>query len=115
MAPKNDVIKLNADPECLKQRPTPSVLNASRKVSRKEGLADREGDNYSGPTTRPLKAEGKIYRIAPDGTRHLVASGFITPWGLEFIDGKLWVADGSGEFNPGREAPDGFIAEIRPQ
>jgi len=65
------------------------------------------------PMTQKLNANGKIYRIAPDGQKHLVATGFISPAGLKFIDNRLWVTDVAGDFIGGRrELPDGFIVLI---
>ncbi len=63
--------------------------------------------------TQALKNDGKVYRVA-DGALHLVASGFVNPAGVRFLDGKLWISDINGDFIAGkRELPDGFIAEIR--
>jgi hypothetical protein len=54
-----------------------------------------------------------VYRVA-DGALQLVASGFMNPAGVRFINDKLWVSDINGDFIAGkRELPDGFIAEIR--
>jgi hypothetical protein len=67
------------------------------------------------PLGKPLRADGKVHRITPDGELKLVASGFINPWALRFVDDKLWVADINGDFIYGkRELPDGFIVEISP-
>jgi sugar lactone lactonase YvrE len=73
------------------------------------------GDLQSGqvPMTQRLAADGKVYRVTPDGAIHLVASGFVNPIGMRFIDRKLWVTDINGDFIAGRrELPDGFIVEI---
>jgi hypothetical protein len=79
-------------------------------------VADVESIQVPVPMTQPLAADGKIYRVTPDGALHLVAAGFFNPAGVRFIDGKLWVSDINGDFIAGkRELPDGFIAEIRAQ
>ena len=44
------------------------------------------------PPDMPLKPESTLNRIAPDGTVHLVASGFLRPAGVNFIDGSIWVS-----------------------
>lgn len=65
------------------------------------------------PMTQQLNADGRIFRIAEDGTVALVAAGLHNPVGLEFVHGKLWVTDINGDFIAGkRELPDGFIVEI---
>jgi hypothetical protein len=70
----------------------------------------------SGVSVRePSGTNGSIYRITPDGQRHLVASGFSTPVGLSFFDGKLWVTAINTDYIAGRELPDGYLAEIRPR
>jgi len=68
------------------------------------------------PMTQALKADGKLYRITPEGKPELVASGFHNPMGVRFIDKKLWVTDINGDFIAGkRELPDGFLTEIQTQ
>ena len=65
------------------------------------------------PMTQALPADGKLHRVTPEGQLQLVASGFINPLGVHFIDKKLWVTDVNGDFIGGmRELPDGFIVEI---
>lgn len=65
------------------------------------------------PMTQPLKPDGKVLRLSSYGIPKLVASGFINPLHLRFIDHKLWVSDLNGDFIGGkRELPDGFIVEI---
>jgi hypothetical protein len=65
------------------------------------------------PMTQRVAADGKIYRVTPDGQAHLVASGFLNPAGVKFIGNKLWITDIAGDFIAGkRELPDGFIVEI---
>ncbi len=65
------------------------------------------------PMTQTLPADGKVHRVTPDGQLHLVASGFINPLGLRFVDKSLWITDINGDFIGGmRELPDGFIVEI---
>src|SRR5215472_10540648 len=65
------------------------------------------------PMTQALKRDGAVYRVAPDGKLELVASGFINPLGLRFVDNRLWVTDIAGDFIDGRrELPDGFVVEI---
>jgi len=62
--------------------------------------------------TQALKADRKVYRVV-DGALHVVASGFINPAGVRFLDDKLWISDVNGDFVAGkRELPDGFIVEI---
>ena len=66
------------------------------------------------PMTQAIRADGKIYRLTPEGKAELVASGLHNPLGLSFIDGKLWVTDINGDFIAGkRELPDGFVVQIR--
>src|SRR5207247_3566512 len=62
------------------------------------------GDLQSGqvPPTQPLAADGKVYRVTPDGALHLVASGFVNPIGVRLIGRKLWVTDINREFIAGR-------------
>jgi hypothetical protein len=65
------------------------------------------------PMTQRVAADGKVYRITPDGQLQLVANGFLNPAGVKFIDHKLWITDIAGDFIAGqRELPDGFIVEI---
>ncbi len=68
------------------------------------------------PMTQTLAADGKLYRVTTDGKLHLVASSFVNPAGVAFIDNALWVTDINGDFIAGkRELPDGFIVKIQPQ
>jgi hypothetical protein len=65
------------------------------------------------PMTQRLQADGKVYRLAADGSVALVASGFINPVGVQFVQGSLWVSDINGDFIAGkRELPDGFVVKI---
>jgi hypothetical protein len=65
------------------------------------------------PQTQPLKRDGKVYRVTPQGELKLVASGFINPGGLRFIGTHLWVTDVSGDFIAGmRKPPDGFVVQL---
>jgi hypothetical protein len=60
-----------------------------------------------------LKPDGKVMRLSTSGIPKLVASGFINPMHLSFIDHKLWVSDLNGDYIVGKhEQPDGFIVEI---
>ncbi|MEQ1897226.1 MAG: hypothetical protein ABL971_07550 [Vicinamibacterales bacterium] len=57
-----------------------------------------------------------MFRVGPDGQKHLVASGFYRPSGLAFIRGELWVTDINGPFMPGMSGmklPDGALIRIR--
>jgi sugar lactone lactonase YvrE len=64
--------------------------------------------------TQPVTADGRVYRVTPDGQVHLVASGLFNPNGVRFVGNALWVTDVNGDFIVGkRELPDGFIVEIR--
>ncbi|MGE0680579.1 MAG: hypothetical protein AB7P69_06680 [Candidatus Binatia bacterium] len=75
-------------------------------------VADVENIQVPVPMTQALQADGKVYRVA-DGVLQLVASGFMNPAGVRFLNDKLWVSDINGDFIAGkRELPDGFIAEI---
>ena len=69
------------------------------------------------PMTQALKRDGIIYRVASDGTLHKVATGFVNPIGVTFVDSQtLWITDINGDFIAGkRELPDGFIALIEPR
>jgi hypothetical protein len=68
------------------------------------------------PLGQALRADGKVYRVTPDGKLTLVATGFINPWCLRFVGNRLWVGDINGDFIYGkRELPDGFIATITPR
>lgn len=61
------------------------------------------------PLDVPLQGESTIYRIAPDGRAHLVASGFLRQAGIAFIDGSIWVSN----INRDRvDMPDGSIVKI---
>ena len=65
------------------------------------------------PQTQPLKHDGKVYRVTPQGELKLVASEFINPGGLRFIGTHLWVTDVNGDFIAGgRELPDGFVVQL---
>ena len=65
------------------------------------------------PMTQRLQADGHVYRLAPDGSRVTVASGFINPIGIQFVGDSLWVSDINGDFISGkRELPDGFIVRL---
>ena len=67
------------------------------------------------PMTQRVASDGKVYRVGPDGQPQLVASGFLNPSGIKFVENKLWVSDIAGDFIGGkRELPDGFIVEIEP-
>jgi hypothetical protein len=70
---------------------------------------------FTGPRTAEQRATGKVVRVDRTGAVHLVASGFITPAGLSFVDDqRLLVSDINGDFIfGGVETPDGFIVEIR--
>jgi hypothetical protein len=60
-------------------------------------------------------ANGKIYRLAPDGRPHLVASGFHMPFGMAFVNDTLWVSDVQEDYiGGGVHWPDGFVVTIRP-
>jgi hypothetical protein len=78
-----------------------------------DGVAIEEGPML----VRGRQAKSSVSRIAPDGSIHPVASGFIIPVGLQFFKDKMWVTDVSGDFwnFERRQMPDGFIAEIRPE
>ena len=66
------------------------------------------------PMTQALEADGKLYRVTPEGELQLVASGFFNPAGVRFIGDALWVTDINGDFIAGkRELPDGFIVKIQ--
>jgi hypothetical protein len=65
------------------------------------------------PMTQRVAVDGKVYRVTPDGQLQLVASGFLSPAGVKFIENKLWITDIACDFIAGqRELPDGFIVEI---
>lgn len=71
-------------------------------------FTDWETDS-SAPPDEPLPQECKLYRIASDGTAHLVASGFLRPAGISFIDGSIWILN----INRDRgDLPDGSIIKI---
>lgn len=79
-------------------------------------VADAESIQIPVPMTQSLVADGKVYRVTPDGELRLVAAGFFNPAGVCFMGNKLWVCDINGDFIAGkRELPDGFMVEIRPQ
>lgn len=68
------------------------------------------------PLTQALEADGKVYRVTPEGKLEPVASGFVNPLGLSFVGNKLRVTDINGDFIAGqRELPDGFLVEITAQ
>ncbi len=65
------------------------------------------------PQGQALRADGKVYRVTPEGRLEVVVSGLINPWGLRFVGNRLWVSDINGDFIYGkRELPDGFIVEV---
>jgi hypothetical protein len=68
------------------------------------------------PMTQALKHDGIIYRVTPDGSLHKVATGFVNPIGVDFVDRHtLWITDINGDFIAGkRELPDGFVVTIQP-
>jgi hypothetical protein len=68
------------------------------------------------PMTQALKHDGIIYRVPSDGSLHKVATGFINPIGVTFVDSHtLWITDINGDFIAGkRELPDGFIVALVP-
>ena len=79
-------------------------------------ITDVGGMEIPVPMTQALAADGKLYRATADGKPHLVASGFINPTGIQFVDGEIWVADINGDFIAGkRELPDGSIVKIQVQ
>ena len=61
------------------------------------------------PPAMPLKPESTLNRIAPDGTVLLVASGFLRPAGVSFIDGSIWVSNLNRDVP---ELPEGSIVRI---
>jgi hypothetical protein len=68
------------------------------------------------PMTQQLKRDAQVVRIAPDGSQHVVADGFINPMDIKFVHGRLIVGDINGDFIAGgREVPDGFVVEILPK
>jgi hypothetical protein len=68
------------------------------------------------PMTQPLVADGKVYRITPEGKPVLVAGGMMNPVGVRFVGNTLWITDVNGDFIAGkRELPDGFIVTIQAQ
>jgi glucose/arabinose dehydrogenase len=77
-------------------------------------VADRGSKPSTGAAAR-AEPDGRIYRVTPDGQRHLVASGLYNPIGLSFFDGKLWVTDINSDYIGGRELPDGVLVEIHPR
>ena len=71
-------------------------------------FTDWETDSRA-PLDVPLKGESTLYRITPDGEAHLVASGFLRPAGIAFIDGSIWVSN----INRDRvDMPEGSIVKI---
>jgi hypothetical protein len=60
-------------------------------------------------------SNGGVFRVARDGTVHLVVTGFRAPIGVRFVDDRsLWVSDIGGDYiTGGSTLPDGFIAEIQ--
>jgi hypothetical protein len=54
--------------------------------------------------------------VPSDGSLHKVATGFINPIGVTFVDSHtLWITDINGDFIAGkRELPDGFIVALAP-
>jgi hypothetical protein len=76
-------------------------------------VTDAADFEFPVPQTQPLKRDGKVYRVTPQGELKLVASGFINPGGLRFIGTHLWVTDINGDFIAGmRELPDGFVVQL---
>ena len=68
------------------------------------------------PMTQATLADGKVFRLTPDGKAVLIASGLHNPMGVRFFNGKLWITDINGDFIAGkRELPDGFIVELQAQ
>lgn len=68
------------------------------------------------PMTQALQRDGKLYRATANGKLLLVASGFVNPTGILFVDDAIWVADINGDFIAGkRELPDGAILKIAPK
>ena len=66
--------------------------------------------------TQTLPADGKLHRVTPEGQHQFVASGFVNPLGLRFINKSLWVTDVNGDFIGGmRELSDGFIVSVQAQ
>jgi hypothetical protein len=68
------------------------------------------------PMTQRINADGRVFRLTPEGKAELVVSGLLNPVGLQFVNGKLWTTDINGDFIAGkRELPDGFMLEIEAQ
>jgi hypothetical protein len=59
------------------------------------------------------KANAKIYYFDRAGKAHMVASGFYTPFDLEFVNDSLWVVDINRDYQAGFYLPDGFLVRIR--
>jgi len=65
------------------------------------------------PQAKPLKPDGTIYRVNQQGELTLVASGFINPVCLCFVNEHLLISDINGDFIAGgRELPDGFLVQL---
>jgi hypothetical protein len=63
--------------------------------------------------THAPPSSGEVYRVTSEGTLKRVASGFRFPWGIHFVEHRLWVSDVNGDFiTLHRELPDGFVVEI---
>ena len=69
---------------------------------------DWESDS-SAPLDARLSGESTLYRIDADGDPHLVASGFVRPAGILFVDGSIWVSN----INRDRvDMPEGSIIRL---
>jgi hypothetical protein len=65
------------------------------------------------PAASSRKANAKIYYFDRLGKAHMAASGFYTPFDLEFVNDSLWVVDINRDYQSGFYLPDGFLVRIR--
>lgn len=100
--------------------PTP-VLNTPRRPTAIE-VAPKDFGAYAGqifytdweterhaPMDQQMPGESALYRIGPDGQAHLVASGFVRPAGIAFVNGAIWVSN----INRDRvDMPEGSIVRL---
>lgn len=77
-------------------------------------VADAGSTQTPAPMTRPVAANGTVYRVTRQGELYTVASGFVNPTGVRFIGNALWVSDTNSDFRAGKRAvPDGFVVTIQ--
>lgn len=111
--------RINGQPYALGFRRPTAIAFAPRHFGAYSNalfVADAGNPQVPVPMTQAMTPDGRVLVVGADRQPRVVATGFVTPGGLLFVDGTLLVSDLNGNFIGGRrELPEGFIARIRPE